>query len=209
MEIVKKTYSNNWHCDRMFTEFIVVQELQGLSDRLNIRNSKYMNIPGNQVKGLHNDEYFLSLKHWSTQIANEVFERVYNYDMTNLDVEMTSMWLNKNPKGAFHTPHYHANNMLSGVYFPEGDGEDFAQLCFMRPHNMQLLPESAIKSWNSFNAYEWHCKVKKDILVLFPSYLNHYVDSNYNEKERLSIAFDFLIRGEYSDKGDGVTKHTI
>ena len=46
-------------------------------------------------------------------------------------------------------------------------------------------------------------------VCIFPGYLNHYVDSNYNEKERLSIAFDFLIRGEYSDKGDGVTKHTI
>ena len=203
------TRQNNWFADRMFTEPLIIQELQGVSDRLDLRNSRFMDEPGNQVKGLHNLEHFSYLKKWVLEIATEVFERVYSFDMTKLRPEMTSMWLNKNPKGAFHPPHYHANNTLSGVYFPEGDGEDFAKLNFLRPRALQLLPEGAIKEWTEANSYEWHCKARKDTLCLFPSYINHYVDTNYNEQERLSIAFDILIRGEYTDKGDGVTKHTI
>ena len=199
---------SDWFTTRMFAEPLFYKDF-GLIGGLDIRNSKYMQEPGNQVKNIHNDDYFAGLKKRLIDWSYEIFDKAYGYDMTDLKVEMTSMWLNKTPKGVFHPPHHHANNILSGVFFPEGDGEDFVHLNFMRPVTMQLYPESKIKNETEFNQYQYYMKCKQGYACMFPSYINHYVDTNHNNRERLSIAFDILIRGVYSDTKDGVTKHTI
>ena len=59
-------------------------------------------------------------------------------------------------------------------------------------------------------AYNLHCTNKinsssvsflpeQQKLLLFPSFLKHYVDKSYSEELRYSLSFNYFVKGEYID----------
>jgi len=47
------------------------------------------------------------------------------------------------------------------------------------------------KSTNLYNTHKQVFLVKEGDLIIFPSYLKHYVEPNLNKKERISISFNY------------------
>jgi uncharacterized protein (TIGR02466 family) len=107
------------------------------------------------------------------------------------DVEMTGCWATVLAQGAMHKAHTHPNNFLSGVYYvrtqPGADTINFHdprhQAGIIRPPVVELTAE---------NTDQVVIRVTNGTLLLFPSYLEHSVDTTTSEAERISISFNIM-----------------
>ncbi len=105
--------------------------------------------------------------------------------------EITACWANVLAKGAAHRAHNHPNNYLSGVYYvlthAGADAINFhdprSQAGIIRPPVMELTTE---------NTDQVVVMVKNGTLLLFPAYVQHSVDANPKEEERISISFNIM-----------------
>jgi uncharacterized protein (TIGR02466 family) len=106
-------------------------------------------------------------------------------------LEVTGCWATVLAKGAMHKVHSHPNNFLSGVYYvrvlPGADTINFhdprSQARIIRPPVFELTAE---------NTDQVVVKVTSGTLLLFPSYLEHSVDANLCDEERISISFNMM-----------------
>ena len=105
--------------------------------------------------------------------------------------EITACWATILAPGAEHRIHSHPNNYLSGVYYlrtrPGADTINFhdprSQARIIRPPVTELTAE---------NTDQVVVRVRDGTLLLFPSYLEHSVDSNSSGEERISISFNII-----------------
>jgi uncharacterized protein (TIGR02466 family) len=105
--------------------------------------------------------------------------------------EITACWATILAPGAEHRIHSHPNNYLSGVYYlrtlPGADTINFhdprRQAGIIRPPVTELTAE---------NTDQVVVRVQEGTLLLFPSYLEHSVDSNSSREERISISFNII-----------------
>ena len=97
-------------------------------------------------------------------------------------------WVNINPPGAFNAPHDHSGFALSGVYYasvpPEGRG---GAIEF-------LDPRANANAYTIEGAASFHRKFvinpKSGNLLVFPSYLIHWVQPNEESTDRITVAFN-------------------
>ena len=102
---------------------------------------------------------------------------------------ITGCWANVNPKGAFHVPHHHPNNFLSGVYYLRTqEGAD--SITFHDPRPMVETIAPRFRAINRYNAMEHPIPAKTGRLVLFPAWLVHSVRANASDAVRISISFN-------------------
>jgi uncharacterized protein (TIGR02466 family) len=137
---------------------------------------------------LHEREEFRDLVACVNNAARSVlrFLRI-GYD----DFEITGCWATVLAKGAAHKVHSHPNNFLSGVYYvrtrPGTDTINFhdprTQTGIIRPPVVELTAE---------NTDQVVVTVKNGALLIFPAYLQHSVDTNTSEEERISISFNIM-----------------
>jgi uncharacterized protein (TIGR02466 family) len=105
--------------------------------------------------------------------------------------EITGCWATVLTKGAAHKSHSHPNNFLSGVYYvrtrPSSDAINFhdprTQARVIRPPVVELTAE---------NTDQVVVRVTNGTLIMFPSYLEHSVDANPDEEERISVSFNVM-----------------
>ena len=77
-------------------------------------------------------------------------------------------------------------------YSPPKKGQRF-EIPKFDPMTGELNPYyKEINSYNEYNSSTWKIEPEKNLCVLFPSYLNHYVEPNLNKKERISISFNYV-----------------
>lgn len=102
-------------------------------------------------------------------------------------------WANVVRSGQYHSAHNHPNNWWSGVYYVsigEADPElPFnGQIELLDPRlgpNMVSIPDSIFE-------LRYTVPTKEGLMVLFPSWLVHYVHPYVGTGERISIAFNVL-----------------
>lgn len=121
--------------------------------------------------------------------VKQATSRIGTADPDSLDLKMFA-WMNMNPVGAFNAPHTHPGAHWSGVYYvsqPEAEDDDAGRIEFLDPRSD--LPNWRILKASAFN-------LKKSLrpapgeMILFPSYLVHWVYPNIADDERISIAFN-------------------
>lgn len=105
--------------------------------------------------------------------------------------EITGCWANVLAKGAAHRAHSHPNNFLSGVYYIQTHpGAD--TINFHDPRNQPGIIRPPVTELTAENTDQVVVKVKNGTLLMFPAYLQHSVDTNRSEHERLSISFNIM-----------------
>ena len=108
--------------------------------------------------------------------------------------QITGCWATALARGASHRMHSHPNNFLSGVYYlhthPGADSINFhdprRQTGIIRPPVVELTAE---------NTDQVVVKVRDGTLLMFPSYLEHSVDANASDEERISLSFNVMFSG--------------
>lgn len=114
------------------------------------------------------------------------------FDLAVHDVEGEG-WTNVSGKGAFNTPHAHGEYLWSGVYYvsaPESSLARSGMLEFIDPRrgaNVGGNLRPAIFS------PKFQIKPRSGLMLIFPSYLLHWVYPNQEESPRVSIAFNAKI----------------
>lgn len=95
-----------------------------------------------------------------------------------------SMWANVNEQHHFNLPHVH-EGVLSGVFYCKIP-EDSGKLVLMDP---------AIRSTaHLIGNKNFFIEPKPLALIIFPSWLEHYVEPNKSEESRVSISFNIGIK---------------
>jgi uncharacterized protein (TIGR02466 family) len=105
--------------------------------------------------------------------------------------EITGCWATVLARGAAHKAHSHPNNYLSGVYYVRTlPGAD--TINFHDPRNQAGVIRPPIVELTAENTDQVVVRVTNGTLLLFPSYLEHSVDANASEEERISISFNIM-----------------
>ena len=110
------------------------------------------------------------------------------------EIYLTSLWANINRTGHAHHDHTHPNNFLSGVYYakaPKGCGG----IVFADPRPQASVLAPAIEQTTPFTANIHRIEPQEGRMVLFQSWLQHSVEANHSDDERVSIAFNVMLHG--------------
>ena len=123
---------------------------------------------------------------------------IYNDELLDNEPFLGNMWANINPPGGYNRAHTHPNSLWSGVYYvkaPVNSGhlkveDPKPSINISRPRRKQgQLPKHL---WN-----EVHFEPIAGRLIMFPSWLNHCVDTNQSNDIRISVSFNFLQKGMF------------
>lgn len=109
-----------------------------------------------------------------------------------LDVYITQSWVNRNPAGSSHHPHFHPNSLISGVFFIQGE-----DCPFIVHREDQLFGNLSldIEGRSEFNQMKRRINNRSGHAVIFPSGLRHEVEKNSAESDRYSLSFNTFAKG--------------
>lgn len=108
-------------------------------------------------------------------------------------LELGNWWININGKHDYNMPHDHQNSILSGVYYVSVPDTNMGDLVLHRGDNAEFFLTSKIQREQTMaNALSVPCPIKESMFYLFPSWVKHSVERNESDKERISIAFNFV-----------------
>jgi uncharacterized protein (TIGR02466 family) len=166
---------------------------------INYRNEEPLGVNKSNIKGWQSDTL--------TRPNNEIGKLTISIEQTvaalhnqlgikdNVELCLNNLWININTDSAFNAPHVHPDALLAGVYYvkvPEYSGD----IVFKNPAiNQQYhIPKASVKNFNKVLASKWTVTPKNNMCLIFPAWIEHYVEPNPTHEERISIAFNIGIR---------------
>ena len=152
------------------------------------------------VKGWHSttDMHLKPEYKMLVDLLHQAQHFIYNDELLDNEPFLGNMWANINPPGGYNRAHTHPNSLWSGVYYvkaPINSGhlkveDPKPSINISRPRRKQgQLPKHL---WN-----EVHFEPIAGRLIMFPSWLNHCVDTNQSNDIRISVSFNFLQKGMF------------
>ena len=136
----------------------------------------------------------LSLKQKVMEHVNVYFDEVYA-PKTNVIPYITQSWINYTDENQFHHKHSHPNSLVSGVLYLDAD-IDLDSIIFYRPNEYETITiYTKDDCYNVFNSSLWTYAVKTGDIVLFPSSVEHSVNTKKGKRTRMSLAFNVFVKG--------------
>ena len=117
---------------------------------------------------------------------------------------ITQSWVNFNRKGQRHHAHHHANSLLSGVFYVAGDDCPI-HFSNSRDYIFGSAFDVEVAESNLYNAKGWRVLNENFKLILFPSYVEHFVEPNMHDTPRISLSMNTFIKGSMGIK-DSLTE---
>ena len=115
---------------------------------------------------------------------------------------ITQSWLNVNPPGSSHHRHNHSNSLISGVYYIDTVPDD--SIIFISQNNQTVTNNTTLQinvsEYTLANSNSWQLPVKNNDIIFFPSTTFHEVSDNNSDKNRISLAFNCFVRGNFGSK---------
>ena len=116
------------------------------------------------------------------------------------DIELTGMWSNVLKPGETHPPHTHSNNFISGVYYVQADNDPKTPaINFIDPRVQTCVLQPQQKRYTIYNSTRHSLPARVNRMILFPSWLSHFVPINYSKSDRISIAFNAMLKGKVGE----------
>ena len=118
-------------------------------------------------------------------------------------LELGNFWININSRGGFNLPHTHAGAVYSGVYYIKipSDKKKSGNFSFYREMFESHLSSQACmgRFKDGYNQSPYDQSIipitpKEKMLILFPSWVAHGVDSNQTDEDRISLSFNFKLK---------------
>ena len=149
------------------------------------------NYGGWQSQDLENED--LELKQLTTEILPRVNTLLKEFKLVN-NAYIENMWVNINQKHDFNKLHQHSNSILSGVFYvsaPNNCGKIF----FKNPNPLvkHYINSKFILEHNHLTSGDWWFQPQDGMILIFPSWLEHFVLPNESDSDRISIAFNTKI----------------
>lgn len=116
-----------------------------------------------------------------------------NYDFENFDIAFNEMWLNRNGPGDYNRAHIHSHAIFSGVYYikvPPNAG-NIELYDPIRERAMTAIP---VKQVLPRTGQTLEVEGEEGKLLIFPSWLQHAVQANRSDEDRVSLSFNMISR---------------
>ena len=101
-------------------------------------------------------------------------------------------WVNISPPGASNKLHYHANCHFSGVYYISLKAPECGSIFFRDPRVASRMFTAPITRQTDFTAEEVRMRPEEGRIYIFPGWLEHGVEENRSDQDRVSISFNVL-----------------
>ena len=108
-----------------------------------------------------------------------------------------SAWVNINPPEAFNMKHNHPTSDLSGVLWIKSQ-KDCGNIIFDSPRSfathqeIECYNEDFKENNNYFHSFSFNPVAGR--LIVFPSHLDHHVDFNESQEDRISVSFNIRLQ---------------
>jgi uncharacterized protein (TIGR02466 family) len=115
----------------------------------------------------------------------------WNFD-DNLQIHIGRCWININRKGHLNMPHTHSKVDFAGIYYIKS-GEE-TPIGFFNP-DIQVKQEKferCIEN-NAWNSPHYMHYPKENDFIMFPGHIEHWVEPNWSDTPRISLAFNIKI----------------
>ena len=161
---------------------------------LKLKSEDKEGIIRSNIKGWHSKEFNLkdtSPQKFIQKILPYIEQVIKDMDWDNVNqtVKITNMWAIINKGGAANHRHHHGNSDISAAYYvraPKNCGE----IVFYDPRPAPVFSHPKSVKPNTLNAMVNSITPVEGALVLFPSYLDHSVNQNLSNDERIVISFN-------------------
>ena len=163
----------------------------------NLQKEDQVGLSKSNVKGWHSQDFDLnnqSVKKFINIISPKIKEVLndMDWDIKKQTVKITNMWAIINIGGASNSRHHHGNNDISAAYYvraPKKCGE----IVFYDPRPAPVFSHPKSNKTNVLNAMVNSVNPVEGGLILFPSYLDHSVNPNLSNEERIVISFNIKL----------------
>ena len=115
--------------------------------------------------------------------------------LKNINYRIFSSWLTKAEPKTFSESHTHSNSWLSGIYYPIGDPG--FNIKFFSDNKTRF--HTPAEKYNIYNSNQHIIFPQDNTLILFFSQLRHKIMPNQSTKDRFSLAFNLLPKGEFGE----------
>lgn len=149
--------------------------------------------PGDRWQTENNLENRPELQELMSVVMGHAGEALSSLRIQHNGYLVTGCWANIKPEGAGHRPHTHPNNYLSGVYYVRTPRQG-GRIVFHDPRIQPTLMSPRVAEENQYNCPRANLPVREGMLVLFPAWLTHSVESNPEDVDRISIAFNIMFK---------------
>jgi len=143
-----------------------------------------------------NNYIFEELIYLKNEINDQVKYYLNNVMKLQMNFQFTTSWATKTEPDGYSQRHSHANSFLSGVYYPKGDKNFNIKFWKKKSNhwNIETFESNVLNAeWLNFN-------IKDDnLLIIFPSNLDHSIEMNLSKENRYSLAFNTLPLGEIGE----------
>ena len=120
------------------------------------------------------------------------FVNDYCAQITGLNqLQIGNFWFNINSKYDYNRTHDHQNSILSAVYYVDAEGDDIGNFVAERDDTAEFFLGS-YKNLNSFTATSFAITPLTGFAFIMPSWVKHSVDANLEDRDRISLAVNFI-----------------
>ncbi len=150
------------------------------------------------IKGWHSKDFNLQenvpknfIKNISSSIQKVIKDM--NWETKKQTVKISNMWAIINTGGSTNSRHQHGNSTISGAYYVRAP-KNCGDIVFYDPRPAPVFYYPTAVNSNFLNAQVNGITPKEGALILFPSYVDHSVNENLSNKERMVISFNITIQ---------------
>jgi len=189
----KKSYEMH----EMFTTPIYAKKLKNIDNKkiikyLNKIKHERHNLNSSAEGGHHTQYFFYPFPTVVEDLNKEIESFVKEAPFKDFEVRGTpsvhNSWFIINNKGDFNKPHSHPPYWISGVYYVKAD-KDSGDIVFNNHAEMNNYATSYF-NYNKFNSKEYRVIPETRMLILFPSWIYHFVTPNKTNKDRIAYSFN-------------------
>ena len=168
-----------------------------------MRENDEKGMPRSNVGGWHSHDEIYKIKKFKPLVgdilkyAKDCFDHMDVKD--NFVPEITGMWGIINPPGSRNNVHTHPYNYLSGVLYLKTPPKS-GNIVFLEPKpQAEVLspPKKDNATIHLAHSVQW--EPKENSLIFFPSWLQHEVQINNSDEDRVIISFNINWRNEDAD----------
>ena len=116
-----------------------------------------------------------------------------NWDIHRQTIKISNMWAIINTGGSSNSRHQHGNSTISAAYYVRAP-KNCGDIVFYDPRPAPVFCYPATVSSNLLNAQVNGITPNEGALILFPSYVDHSVNENLSNEERIVISFNITIQ---------------
>ncbi len=143
--------------------------------------------------GWHSKEILEPIPEELQNFFNQVTSYVNNYcaQITGItDLALGNFWVNINPPNTYNRRHDHQKSILSGVYYVDCEGSNIGNFVIERDDNMEFF--AGKYGGSPIMRHSFSITPLTGFLFILPAWTHHSVEMNMEDRDRISIAFNFV-----------------